>query len=135
MQKAISILLCILMLASSTNITYAKHFCGDYEMISVITIGEKLLTCGMKTNSDTCGDETLESHDCCKNKYDNVEIDDDYSLTYDSVAINIPFVKSFVSVFVLQQFSLNNESVNYYADYDPPPIDKDIPILYQVFII
>ncbi len=135
MQKAISILLCILMLASSTNVTYAKHFCGDHEMLSVITIGEKHLTCEMKTNSNTCGDETLEDHDCCKNKYENVEIDDDYSLTYDNAFISIPFVKSFVSVFVLQQVLFNNESVDVYADYDPPPIDKDIPVLYQVFVI
>ena len=57
MQKVFSILLSILMLASSTGVTYAKHFCGGYEVLSVVTLGEKHLSCGMIMNPDSCKDE------------------------------------------------------------------------------
>ena len=135
MQKAISILLCILMLASSTNITYAKHFCGDHEMLSIITIGEKHLTCGMKMEVTSCMDEKQKDHPCCKNKYENVEVDDNFANTSINTLINIPFVKSFVSVFVLQLVNVDQKPTPIYADYESPPLDKETLILYQVFII
>ncbi|RLD60278.1 MAG: hypothetical protein DRI95_15815 [Bacteroidetes bacterium] len=135
MQKAISIVLSILLLASSTSVTYAKHFCGDYEVLSTITLGKKDLTCGMSVKADDCDDNELKSSQCCKNKYENVDTDDNYSLTSFDVQINIPFIACFVSVFVLQQVDDDSRSIHFYANYDPPPIDKDIPVLYQVFII
>jgi len=121
MQKAISIVLTILMLASSTGVTYAKHFCGDYEVISTITLGEKNLTCGMSMEADHCDDRKIKSYQCCKNKYENVDTDDNYSLSSFDLQINIPFIASFVSVFVLQQKNDTSQSPHFYANYDPPP--------------
>ena len=135
MQKAISFLLSVLLLASSTNVTYAKHFCGDYEVLSVLTLGEKHLTCGMKMNSNTCNDKKQEDQHCCKNKYENVEIDDNFAISSFDALLNVPFFKSLVSVFLLHQKYFNQQSLQFYADYNPPPLDKDIPVLYQVFVI
>ena len=135
MQKAISFLLSVLLLASSTNVTYAKHFCGDYEVLSVITLGEKNLTCGMKMNSNTCNDVKQEAPHCCKSKYENIDIDDNFDLSSYDALLNVPFIKSFVSVFVIQQLEFDSKFLQFYADYDPPPLDKDIPVLYQVFVI
>ena len=135
MQKAISILLSILILASSTGVTYAKHFCGDYEVLSTITLGKKDLTCGMNMESDNCDDSESNSYKCCKNKYEHVNTDDNYSLASLDLQIKIPFFASFVSVFVLQQVDGATQSLHIYANYDPPPIDKDIPVLYQIFTI
>ena len=103
MQKVISIVLTILMLASSTGVTYAKHFCGDFEVISTITLGEKNLSCGMKMDAKGCDNEIQEDRHCCKNKYENVATDDNYSLSLFDVQINVPFIASFVSIFVFQQ--------------------------------
>ncbi len=61
------------MLASSTGVTYAKHFCGDFEVLSTITFGKKDLSCGMSLEADDCDDNNQEPIDCCKNKYENVE--------------------------------------------------------------
>jgi len=135
MQKVISIVLTILMLASSTGVTYAKHFCGDFEVISTITLGEKNLSCGMKMDAKGCDNEIQEDHHCCKNKYENVATDDNYSLSLIDVQINVPFISSFVSVFVFQQLSDTSQALLFYANYKPPPIGKDIPVLYQVFTI
>jgi hypothetical protein len=135
MQKAISILLAVLMLASSTGVTYAKHFCGDYEVLSTITFGEKSLSCGMSMDSDNCDDDKQEPIDCCKNKYNNVDTDDNFAKTSFNLHLNAPFVASFVAVFIIQQVEINQQAHHLYADYDPPPLDEEITILHQVFII
>ncbi len=135
MQKAISIVLVFLILVSFTGITYAKHFCGDTEMVSVITLGEKRLNCAMKIENSTCNNDIQDTHSCCNNKYTNIEIDDSFTETSFNVLLKNPFVASFISVFVLQQIELNPQSLQFYADYYPPPIYKDIPVLYQVFFI
>jgi len=135
MQKAISLLLSVLLLASSTGVTYAKHFCGDFEVLSTITFGEKDLTCGMAMEADDCDDNESKKYQCSKNKYENVDIDDNYSLASFDIQINIPFFAGFVSVFIIQQVDDASKSLHFYANYDPPPIDKDIPVLYQVFTI
>lgn len=123
------------MLISSTGITYAKHFCGDHEVLSEITIGEKHLSCGMKMDANSCGDEKQEDHKCCKNKYENIDTDDNFAKASFDVQLNVPNVASIVAVFVIQQIEVSSQTLNFYADYDPPPINKDIPSFFQVFII
>lgn len=135
MQKVISIVLTILMLASSTGVTYAKHFCGDFEVLSTLTFGKKDLTCSMSMEADDCDDSDSKSDQCCENKYENVDTDDNYSLSFFDVQINVPFNPSFVSVFVLQQVSDTSQALLFYANYNPPLINKDMPVLYQVFTI
>lgn len=135
MQKAISVLLCFLLLASSANVTYAKHFCGGQEVLSVFTMGETFLTCNEKEDVDICDDKKQKNNPCCKNKYENVDIDENFANESIAIIVNVPFIKSFVSVFLLPSTIIAKRSINNYADYDPPPLDKDIPVLYQVFII
>jgi len=136
MQKVISILLTFLMLASSSGVTYAKHFCGNQEILSVITLGEKDLTCDMVLNIDNCyGKEKQEDNYCCKNKYENVDTDDNYDKTSFSFSLNIPFIASFVSTFILNQAVSIPQLVHFYSDYNPLSLDKDILVLYQTFLI
>ena len=135
MQKVISIALSILMLLSSTGITYAKHFCGDHEVIAEITFGEKDLSCGMKMEANSCGDEKQEDHNCCKNKYEKVNTDDHFAKASFDIQLNIPFIASLVTVFVLDQEQVIAQTLHNYTDYHPPPPDEDITVLYQVFII
>lgn len=135
MRKAISIVLTVLLLASSTGITYAKHFCGGFEVISTITFGEEYLSCGMVMNADSCNDTEEEGLDCCKNQYKQIDIDDNFANSSFQVNLNVPFLASFISVFVLQVIEYQPQSLHSYSYYDPPPLDKDISVLYQVFVI
>ena len=105
MQKIISIVLTILILASSTGVTYAKHFCGDFEVISTITLGEKDLSCGMKMDVKGCDNETQEDRHCCENKYENIDPDDNYSLSLFDLTMNVPFIASFIPIFIFKKFS------------------------------
>jgi hypothetical protein len=134
MKQLISICLSVLLLASSTGITYAQHFCGEYKMLSEITLGEKHLSCGMAMEMPGCEDESAD-HDCCDNEYVNVETDDTFAKASFDISFNTQFVAAFVSVFILQTPENFPDTSKFIADYDPPPLERDIQILYETFLI
>lgn len=135
MQKFISIVLSLLLLASSANVTYAKHFCGDVEVLSVLTVGETYLSCSEKESIDTCNDKEPKKNSCCKTKYDQVEIDDNFDSATAFTLVDIPVAKDYISPSNYSFITLEDKSFAIYAYYDPPPIDKDFSALYQVYLI
>lgn len=137
MQKIISIFLSILLLTSSSGIAYAQHFCGGNEMLAKITLGEEHLSCGMNVQESECGSETIliEDHDCCENQYTIVKTDDNFSKASFELNLHKTFAAVFVSVFEVHGIDFFSSVSHIYSDYSPPPIDKDIPVLYQTFLI
>ncbi len=128
--------MCVLLLASTSGVAYAQHFCGDFEMMATITLGEKKLSCGMVAIvDDACANEKDEEHSCCDNQYTKITTDDNFTPSQDSFQVPINFVAAFVSVFVLQTEPLVSETAEIYALYTPPPLIKDIPVLYETFLI
>lgn len=121
MKQFISIVLSIFLLASSSGIAYAQHFCGDYKMMAKVTLGEEHLSCGMVMPDTACGDEHAEDHDCCDNEYTQVLTDDNFAKAQFDIAFNTPFVAAFVSVFLLNTTSVEEALVTHYSDYNPPP--------------
>lgn len=139
MKKAISIFLSVLILASSSGIAYSQHFCGGMEIMSEITLGEKHLSCGVEmdiTDSD-CADENpiLDSHDCCKNHITKIQIDENFAKASFDIKLNKTFVATFVSVFLLQEVEIASTQKTFFADYYPPPLEQDLNILYETFLI
>ncbi|MDN3724503.1 hypothetical protein QRD02_08920 [Aequorivita sp. SDUM287046] len=139
MKKTISIFLSILMLASSSGIAYAQHFCSGMEMMAEITLGQKMLSCGMDAeahNSD-CDEESeySPSHECCDNHYTEVQIDDNFAKASFDLKLNKSFAATFVSVFVLQEVEIASAEKTFFADYSPPPLERDLNILYETFLI
>ena len=135
MRKAISIFLSVLLLASSTGIAYAQHFCGDYEMLSKITLGEVHLSCGMAMEAPGCEDGDTKDQHCCDNHYTQVNTDDNFAKASFNIDVHPPFVAAFVSVFVLQQLIDYEVTTDFFPTYHPPPLYKDIPVLYETFLI
>lgn len=137
MKKTISILLSVLMFASSSGIAYAQHFCSGMEMMAEITLGEKLLSCGMEEVSDKCGDETFieKGHDCCENQFTKIQTDDNFTKASFDLKLNKTFVATFVTVFVLQEVEITSAEKIFFADYSPPTLEQDLNILYETFLI
>jgi len=137
MKKTISILLSILMFASSSGIAYAQHFCSGMEMMAEITLGEKLLSCGMEEVSDKCGDETfiVKGHDCCENQFTQIQTDDNFAKASFHLKLNKTFVAPFVTVFVLQEVEIASTEKTFFPEYNPPPLEQDLNILYETFLI
>ena len=137
MQKAISIFLSLLMLASSSGMAYAQHFCSGMEMISEITLGEKHLSCGMEDTTDTSCDNTVvvkEDH-CCQNHFTKIQTDDNFAKASFDISFHKTFIVAFVSVFAIQEVEIFSIQKTFFADYSPPPLEQDLNILYDTFLI
>ena len=116
---------------------YAQHFCGEYEMISKITLGQKHLSCGMvKADSGCCGEyASAKEYNCCENDYTQVTIDDATASNVVEFIFPVQFIASYLAVFQLH-FPLADQALQpLYTKYDPPPLIKDIPVLYETFLI
>ncbi|MFT4849555.1 MAG: hypothetical protein ACI83B_002099 [Sediminicola sp.] len=138
MSKIISILLSVLLLLSSTGVTYAQHFCGEFEMLSKVTLGEEHLSCGMAMEVPDCDDDDYddaEDRHCCDNEYTSVTTDDNFAKANFNIDFDKSFAIAFVSVFVLQQLVEYEASIDDYTLYYPPPLYKNIPVLYETFLI
>ena len=136
MKQIISILLTLLLLISNTGITYAQHFCGGHQMMAKVTIGQERLSCGMALVKDLC-DESHQSdtHSCCNNLYTQVAFDDtveqpivEFQLTPVFDVDNNAIISSVSEILTLQK-----EVV--YTIYNPPPLIKNFPVLFDTFLI
>ena len=135
MSKVISIVLSVLLLLSSTGITYAQHYCGELEVITKVTFGEEHLSCGMVMEIPGCDDNDDKDHHCCDNQYTAVTTDDDFAKANFDIDFNQSFAVPFVCIFVLQQLVEYDGRINKYTLYHPPPLYKNIPVLYETFLI
>ncbi|WP_310992484.1 HYC_CC_PP family protein [Aequorivita marina] len=139
MRKAISIFLSVLMLASSSGLAYAQHFCGGMEMASKVTLGEKELSCGMDLDVPILdcktGADVPEDHDCCKNHVTRIQTDDSFAKSSFDLKFGNKLVATFVSVFQLHQVEIAPTQKIFFADYTPPPLERDLNILYETFLI
>ncbi|MDC7995490.1 HYC_CC_PP family protein [Altibacter sp. HG106] len=134
MKQSISILLSLLLLLSSSGLSYAQHFCGDYEMLAKVTLGEQHLSCGMAMESSTC-DGPSDTHGCCDNHFTKVDTDDHFSKASFDMALDTTFVIAFASVFVLDIPVVNSKETTALITYRPPPLERDIQVWYEVFLI
>ncbi len=134
MRKFISIVLSILLLLSSSGIAYAKHYCGDFEMMATVTLGEKQLSCGMSMEVPDCDDEK-ETPDCCDNEYTSVETDETFNKANFEFSPDKTFFTAFAAVFVYTVEIIEDAEDPSYTDYDPPPLEQDLQILYETFLI
>jgi hypothetical protein len=135
MRQVISIFLSILLLASSTGITYAQHYCGEFEMLAEVTLGEKHLSCGMAMEMSSCDDALAKDHKCCDNEYTTVDTDDNFTKANFNIDFQQPIAARQVSISELL-FVLDTEiTQSIPVEYHPPPLYKDIPVLYETFLI
>lgn len=134
MKQTVSIFLSLLLLLSSTGISYAEHYCGSFKMMSEITLGHEHLSCGMKMEAHPCGDEK-EDHFCCNNEYTDVDTDDSYAKATFDIQFEQNFLIAFVSVFVLNTLDNYESNTHFFRDYSPPPLGEDLQVLYETFLI
>ena len=136
MKQIISILLTLLLLISNTGITYAQHFCGGHQMMAKVTIGQERLSCGMALVKDLC-DESHQSdtHSCCNNLYTQVAFDDTVEQPIVEFQLTPPFKANTTtfSASVYEILTLQKEVV--YTIYNPPPLIKNFPVLFDTFLI
>lgn len=139
MKRFISIFLSLLMLASSSGVTLATHYCGGEAAKSAILLGHSDLNCDMEKMDEACENDAkvhpqLKSQQCCENHYTSVDADD--TITPKQV-LNSPDLK-FFAAFVFTYLELNSSdtnNINPFLSYSPPLLTQDVCILHQSFLL
>ena len=136
MKQIISILLTLLLLISNTGITYAQHFCGGHQMMAKVTIGQERLSCGMALVKDLC-DESHQSdtHSCCNNLYTQVAFDDTVEQPVVEFQLTPPFKVNNTTFSASACEVLTPQKEVVYTLYNPPPLIKYFPVLFDTFLI
>ncbi len=134
LKKIASIVLAIFFLMSSSHLSFATHFCGGKVFKHALLFTPSALGCGMENGKDDCDKTTKIETDCCKNQSILISIKDNFQPSLAKISVEQHFI--FVNVAALL-FSVPTTIQNKisFQDYKPPLPDKDIPILFQSFLI
>jgi hypothetical protein len=136
-KRLISIALASMMLLGNMGFVVGTHYCGGVAVESRIGIGHTDLDCGMEAMNKDCAvpfEANFKNIDCCDNEYQSVEIQDDYKPTLITSTANFEFIAAFISTFTSISYFSIEEDVQY-TSYLPPPLEVDVPVLHQVFLL
>jgi len=129
-KAIVSILLSSLILLSSSGIAYAKHYCGKFEMLSKITLGEEHLSCGMTMPASACGDEKHQDHHCCSNTYLKVTTDSHFNKVTFQFNFQGQWIFIPAEVHEFRPLEATPQETTIFSYYRPPPLIRDYSVLY-----
>ena len=140
MNRIFAIFLTMLMLASNSGVVFATHYCmGE---VSDLNIGFSIEAqkCIMSSKEVICAEHipkegAVSPMDCCDDSYFQIQINDSYK---NSIATVTNLDAEFFVAFTLVYLNLCTYQPTVkadYADYSPPLLKQDIPVLFQSFLI
>lgn len=133
-KKIGAILMTFVVLFSTMSFTVSEHFCGGHIVASALF--SKAESCGMKMENPSpnkdCG---IKKDNCCKDVVKQIKGQNELKIDFSTLNFKQQiFVTSFVYTYVnlFEGFNKNNIPYKYYS---PPLVDRDINVLYSVFLI
>ena len=128
--KISTTIMAIVVVLSTMSFTIEKHFCGDF-LIDISFVGQAN-KCSVNSNATAI----VKKKSCCKDEIHQIEgqdklhTDTSNKLTFDQQKIITAFVFSFQVFF--EELELEKE---FYKNFPPPELNRNIQILYQTFLI
>lgn len=139
MTRMVSILLSVFLLASHINLTIGTHYCRGQAVETKILFGETHMSCGMADMDESCDvpgfrDLNYINSACCENHYQALPESDDF--LKDAPQLNVPVgLIAALADPILNGELFPKKAPQSYTDYLPPPLEKDLQVLFQTFLI
>lgn len=133
-RRLISGVLVLVVLVCTVGVNYDAHYCGGEFVKSQLSFLPSTLSCGMKIDTKKkCDDTESFSRVCCSNEHVSFELGDDYRVDQ----VHAP---AFVSNFTIPQSAIKEyefviERTYSFLGYSPPPLEKNLVIINQSFLI
>lgn len=142
MKQIFSILLSFILLASHMYLSVGTHFCCGEAVETKIILGETHLGCEMMETEESCDDSehtnnmqvSFNNIPCCQNEIQTFQGTDDFIKDAAQPVINIDFTVAFLYT-TLNLDLFPEASHQFYTEYISPPLEKDIQVLFQTFLI
>lgn len=143
MRNSFSILLSFILLASHIYLTTGTHFCGGEAVETKIISGETHLSCNMPDMAEPCDDSektdknrvSFDKVPCCENDYQSVLVTNEF---VKNDLANITFNIEFAVALIYTTLNLDlfpKSKHQFYTEYISPPLEKDIQVIFQTFLI
>jgi hypothetical protein len=123
-------------------LTLGTHFCGGVAIETKIILGETHLGCGMMDMEEPCDNSEHTSNNqvsfnnvpCCQNEFHTIQGTADFVKEATQTVFNVDFAVAFLYTSLnLDLFPKSTHQV--YTEYISPPLEKDISVLFQTFLI
>lgn len=134
-KKITSIFIVFLLLLSTSHLSFATHFCGGHAAKHALLVDANDFGCGMEdeiTHEET--DECNVQNKCCDTESIDLSIQDSFQLSISKDVSEHQVIMATVAS-ILFTIPLTDKNVDLYPDYQPPLYEKDIPVLFQSFLI
>lgn len=141
--RVTSLCLAFLILFSSSGLTLDIHFCQG-KMKRLNLFGEAMSCAEVSQRAAKCHNSNTikaicvidgEHKGCCNNKSFDLDLDFDSgeALQTPLTDMQIQFVKAFVLSYFAD--ARPSPALHNYTNYYPPPLKRDIPVLFQTFLL
>ena len=119
-----SLLMALLVLASTVSWTVDKHICMG-----------RVMDISLFSHADDCGMDMDMEKSCCDDESFTVQGQDDLKISFENFDLDQQvFLISFVQTY-FQRFEVELEEPNSFIAYNPPPLLRDVQVLDQTFLI
>lgn len=137
LNKILAIIIAFIVIFSSLSFTVEKHICMDE--VTDISFFTEADSCGMQ--GDECEQDTSEKtnsfneKDCCNTVDELIPGNQIEQPAIDSFEIDqVQFIVTYTYTY-LNLFEENKDVIPFTVYSSPPIVDKDILVLYQIFLI
>lgn len=133
LNKLVSIILVMLLLASTTPWTVDKHYCmGHLIDVSFFTGASD---CGMDMVLSDNTSEPAEKKSCCDDQTIIVEGQDNLNVSFENLSLDQQYFLAALSHSFFNLFKPIEKQYIKYEHYPPPLLVKNIQLLDEVFLI
>lgn len=135
LQKTGSILLAFLLLFSTLSFRVDMHFCRDH--LVDLSFTRKAATCGMVSSNKSPAGCVMAAMNCCRDVEVIIQGQDDLQLSADTIALEITSHTAVPSpLFHVNLPRLIGAPRNqFFREYSPPPLIRQVHLLNQTFLI
>jgi len=136
-KKLSSIFLALFFLVSSSHLSFATHFCGGHAFKHALLLNTSDFGCGMEQNeAASCENQPqLTEKNCCDTQLVQYSIKDNFQTSKAEVNLQQQATSLLNVAIVLFTLPIIEENFIPFKTYKVPLPDKDIPVLFQSFLI
>ncbi|MDF1546739.1 MAG: hypothetical protein P1P88_02880 [Bacteroidales bacterium] len=118
------------------------HFCGGEAVETKIILGETHLGCVLVDMEEPCDDSEHSNNNqvrfnnipCCQNEFQTIDSTDEFVKDATQTVFNVDFAVAFLYT-SLNLDLLPKATHQFYTEYNSPPLEKDIQVFFQTFLI
>ena len=124
-KQILHIILAFTLFIATMGVSVRSHYCMGNLKFKTLSIWK----------APCCKSPTDMPMDCCKDRFDHYQVDDDFQSSLTMGVFSPQLEISFPVNVEPLNYPEENQTPHFYLNYKPPLIERDVPVLVQSFLI